>query len=97
MPPNNRIERTRGVNSSSSAMHSVRAPLMRATLHLVTAPDFLAFRPVLRPVLEGGFLGLMLFGGNRLGPKMWLGATSVVVFAAHFSANFLFFSASYLS
>ena len=36
--------------------------------------------------LEGGFLGLMLFGGNRLGPKMWLGATSVVVFAAHFSA-----------
>ncbi len=22
--------------------------------------------------LEGGFLGLMLFGGNRLGPRMWL-------------------------
>ncbi len=21
--------------------------------------------------LEGGFLGLMLFGGNRLGPRMW--------------------------
>ena len=25
--------------------------------------------------LEGGFLGLMLFGGNRLGPRMWLIAT----------------------
>ncbi|UCG22729.1 MAG: cytochrome ubiquinol oxidase subunit I, partial [Chloroflexota bacterium] len=25
--------------------------------------------------LEGGFLGLMLFGGNRLGPRMWLLAT----------------------
>ena len=22
--------------------------------------------------LEGGFLGLMLFGGSRLGPRMWL-------------------------
>ena len=36
--------------------------------------------------LEGGFLGLMLFGGNRLGPRLWLGATIMVVFAAHFSA-----------
>ena len=36
--------------------------------------------------LEGGFLGLMLFGGNRLGPRMWLIATFLVVFGAHFSA-----------
>jgi len=36
--------------------------------------------------LEGGFLGLMLFGGNRLGPRMWLLATFMVVFGAHFSA-----------
>ncbi len=36
--------------------------------------------------LEGGFLGVMLFGGNRLGPRLWLGATIMVVFAAHFSA-----------
>ncbi len=36
--------------------------------------------------LEGGFLGLMLFGGNRLGPRMWLFATTMVVFGAHFSA-----------
>lgn len=36
--------------------------------------------------LEGGFLGLMLFGGNRLGPRMWLFAIVMVVFGAHFSA-----------
>jgi cytochrome d ubiquinol oxidase subunit I len=36
--------------------------------------------------LEGGFLGLMLFGGNRLGPRMWLLASFLVVFGAHFSA-----------
>ncbi len=36
--------------------------------------------------LEGGFLGLMLFGGNRLGPRMWLLATFLVAFGAHFSA-----------
>jgi len=28
----------------------------------------------------------MLFGGSRLGPRLWLGATAIVVFAAHFSA-----------
>lgn len=36
--------------------------------------------------LEGGFLGLMLFGGNRLGPRLWLLATFLVLFGAHFSA-----------
>jgi len=36
--------------------------------------------------LEGGFLGLMLFGGNRLGPRLWLLATFLVAFGAHFSA-----------
>lgn len=36
--------------------------------------------------LEGGFLGLMLFGGNRLGPRMWLFSIVMVVFGAHFSA-----------
>src|SRR6476659_3678868 len=46
--------------------------------------------------LEGGFLGLMLFGGNRLGPRLWLGATSVVVFAAHFSALWIVMANSWM-
>jgi cytochrome bd ubiquinol oxidase subunit I len=46
--------------------------------------------------LEGGFLGLMIFGGNRLGPKLWLAATCVVVFAAHFSALWIVMANSWM-
>lgn len=44
----------------------VRAPLMRATIHLVTAEDALAWRPVVAPVMERGFAATS-FGKNLAG------------------------------
>jgi cytochrome d ubiquinol oxidase subunit I len=46
--------------------------------------------------LEGGFLGLMLFGGNRLGPRMWALATFMVAFGAHFSALWIIMANSWM-
>jgi cytochrome bd ubiquinol oxidase subunit I len=46
--------------------------------------------------LEGGFLGLMLFGGNRLGPRMWLIATILVVFGSYFSAVWIIMANSWM-
>jgi hypothetical protein len=43
----------------------VRGPLMRTTLHLVSAGDYLALRPVLQPVLERG-----LFSGSPFGRRL---------------------------
>ena len=37
--------------------------------------SLLAAEGVFAFFLEGGFLGLMLFGGNRLGPRLWFFAT----------------------
>jgi len=37
--------------------HAVRAPLMRSTIHLVSAPDCSRFRPVIQPVLDRAFSG----------------------------------------
>jgi cytochrome d ubiquinol oxidase subunit I len=48
--------------------------------------SLLAAEGVFAFFLEGGFLGLMLFGGNRLGPRMWFLASLMVVAGAHFSA-----------
>jgi cytochrome d ubiquinol oxidase subunit I len=46
--------------------------------------------------LEGGFLGLMLFGGNRLGPRLWLFSIFMVVFGAHFSAMWIIMANSWM-
>jgi DNA glycosylase AlkZ-like len=54
-----RLSRFRALELSDliDSRRAVRAPLMRATLHLVSATDYIAFRPVVKPVLERGFAG----------------------------------------
>ena len=58
--------------------------------------SLLAAEGVFAFFLEGGFLGLMLFGGNRLGPRLWLFATLMVVFGAHFSALWIVMANSWM-
>ena len=58
--------------------------------------SLLAAEGVFAFFLEGGFLGLMLFGGNRLGPKLWFFATFMVVFGAHFSALWIIMANSWM-
>jgi len=48
--------------------------------------SLLAAEGIFAFMLEGGFLGLMLFGGARLGSRLWLFATTMVVVGATFSA-----------
>jgi hypothetical protein len=45
---------------------AVRAPLLRATIHLVTARDALTLRPLLQPVLER-----CLFSQSPFGRRLW--------------------------
>lgn len=58
--------------------------------------SLLAAEGVFAFFLEGGFLGLMLFGGNRLGPRLWLLATTLVAFGAHFSAFWIVMANSWM-
>jgi cytochrome d ubiquinol oxidase subunit I len=58
--------------------------------------SLLAAEGVFAFFLEGGFLGLMLFGGNRLGPRLWLFSIFMVVFGAHFSALWILMANSWM-
>jgi cytochrome d ubiquinol oxidase subunit I len=58
--------------------------------------SLLAAEGVFAFFLEGGFLGLMLFGGNRLGPRMWFLASLMVVIGAHFSALWIVMAVSWM-
>src|SRR5262245_29478862 len=58
--------------------------------------SLLAAEGVFAFFLEAGFLGLMLFGGNRLGPRLWFFASLMVVFGAHFSALWIIMANSWM-
>jgi cytochrome d ubiquinol oxidase subunit I len=58
--------------------------------------SLLAAEGIFAFMLEGGFLGLMLFGGSRLGNRLWLFATSMVVIGAHFSALWIVMANSWM-
>src|SRR4029078_11456815 len=58
--------------------------------------SLLAAEGVFAFFLEGGFLGLMLFGGNRLGPRLWFFASFMVVFGSHFSALWIIMANSWM-
>ena len=58
--------------------------------------SLLAAEGIFAFMLEGGFLGLMLFGGSRLGNKMWLFATTMVVVGATFSATWIVMANSWM-
>ncbi len=58
--------------------------------------SLLAAEGVFAFFLEGGFLGLMLFGGTRLGPRMWFLASLMVVVGAHFSALWIVMANSWM-
>ncbi|MGI9579215.1 MAG: cytochrome ubiquinol oxidase subunit I [Microthrixaceae bacterium] len=58
--------------------------------------SLLAAEGIFAFMLEGGFLGLMLFGGSKLGNKLWLFATTMVVGGATFSAVWIVMANSWM-
>jgi cytochrome d ubiquinol oxidase subunit I len=58
--------------------------------------SLLAAEGIFAFMLEGGFLGLMLFGGKRLGNRLWLFATTMVVLGATFSATWIIMANSWM-
>lgn len=46
--------------------------------------------------MEAGFLGILLFGWDRVGPKMHFFSTCMVAFGAHFSATWIVFANSWM-
>jgi cytochrome d ubiquinol oxidase subunit I len=58
--------------------------------------SLLAAEGIFAFMLEGGFLGLMLFGGARLGNRLWLFATTMVVVGATFSATWIVMANSWM-
>ncbi len=58
--------------------------------------SLLAAEGIFAFMLEGGFLGLMLFGGTRLGNRLWLFATTMVVLGATFSATWIVMANSWM-
>ncbi len=58
--------------------------------------SLLAAEGIFAFMLEGGFLGLMLFGGTKLGNRLWLFATTMVVTGAMFSATWIVMANSWM-
>jgi len=58
--------------------------------------NILGFETAMAFMLEAGFLGIMLFGWNRVGPRMHLFATGMVAFGSSLSAFWIMVANSWM-